>query len=424
MLHVGEGLHPNREQFASRIETEVINEIPAGSLDGFTLFRFAHIFRSSSAGGVEGYLRDLNRHLLERNELRILQMYLSLADAPAEVEIQKVGRGELIWIPSFLKNTAELQLTKARQFWYKLRTRLICTFLISHEILLKTLQSYTIDLAAFHWISEDSIIVLRYLNKREIPFVVINHFQNARLKRRIAKKYISKASAIGGVSDVDVPSFVDTKFTNLSDGVDTEFYKKEKAVPLGRKIEKPLIVSPSRVTEGKGHLDAVRALGWLVQRGHNATLAFAGRVESASLLKILKELIGKEGLDERVMFLGELEAEDLRNWYGASDLVLLTSYSEGLGRVLLEAQAMKIAVLAYDVGGVAQAIKNGESGYLVRRGDIEGLGRRLKDLLANKDKRCQMGERGREFVIERFALRSLVIRHEKFYAEALRPIYD
>lgn len=403
----------------SEIEAEAIGGVQAGSLDGFTLFRFAHMFRSPSAGGVEGYLRDLNRHLLERNKLRILQMYLSPMNGPAEVKIQKVGQGEIVWIPSFLKNTAELQLTKAQQFLTKLRRRLLSNFLISHEILLKTLESYMIDLAAFHWISEDSIVVLRYLNKREIPFVVINHFQNARLIRPIAKEYISKAIGIGGVSDVDVPSFVERKFINLSDGIDTEFFQPGKAVPLKRKIEKPLILLPSRVAEGKGHIDAVRVLAWLVRQGLKPTLAFAGPVESNNILRLLKKETLKEDVDELVILLGELKSEDLRDWYGMSDLVLLTSSSEGLGRVLLEAQAMEKVVVAYNVGGVAEAIKDGESGYLVEKGNIEELGGRIKELLENHNKRHEMGSIARQYVLSCFSIDQLVLRHEAFYRRAI-----
>ena len=160
--------------FASNVEIADIMDCQAGRLDGLTLFRFAHMFRSQSAGGMEGYLRDLNRHLLKRNKLRVLQMYLSPIDGPKEVEIQKIGQGEIVWIPSFLKNTATLQITKARQFWTKIWTRLFPNPLVNHEYLLQTLESYSIDLAAFHWISEDAGIVLRYLRKREIPFVAIS----------------------------------------------------------------------------------------------------------------------------------------------------------------------------------------------------------------------------------------------------------
>ncbi|MGZ5133528.1 MAG: glycosyltransferase family 4 protein, partial [Flavitalea sp.] len=312
-------------------QTEAIYEIPAGSLDGYTLFRFAHMFRGPHSGGMETYLGDLNRRLLERNALRILQLYLATAEEPSEIETQKIGRGELVWIPSFIKT--ELTSTRAQRFWKKLKRCLFLDEVVNHDILLNKLESYMINLAVFHWISDDSAIVLNYLKDRKIPFVLINHFQNERLGRPSAKNYISEASGIAGVSNVDVPAGLETKFTNLSDGIDTNFFHPKMAVPLPTNPEKPVILLPSRITEGKGHIDAIKALGWLRKQKVSCCMVFAGPIENPVLMKNLMQLISEEGVQGMVFFNGKLSSEELRNWYSASDIVLLASYSEGLGRV-------------------------------------------------------------------------------------------
>jgi len=388
-------------------------------LDGITLFRFAHMSRNASSGGVENYLWNLNRHLLQRNRMQILQMYLVAESGPFDLEVEQIGRGEIVWIPSILKINSGKQMTRTRRLWARLRRLYNPQSRVCHHKLLSTLSSYQPNLAVFHWISEDSRIVLHYLNKRRVPFVVVNHFKNARLKRRYIRRQISKALAIGAVSGVDVPSFVRSRFTNLSDGVDTDFFKPEKAIPPERKVKTQLILLPSRITEGKGHLDAIRALGWLARDGFSVVLAFAGRQESPALIENLKRVISEEGVQERVVFAGELGAEELRNWYAASDLVVLPSYAEGLAKVLLEAQAMQRPAVTYEVGGISEAIRHGETGFLVRRGDVKGLAIRFKELLENQDKRYEMGERGRKFVAQQFSLDSLTMRHEEFYAKTL-----
>ncbi|MEN6321056.1 MAG: glycosyltransferase family 4 protein [Syntrophaceae bacterium] len=409
----------HNKQVTYRREAEANKEYPLGALDGFTLFRFAHMWRDATAGGVEAYLSNLNRYLLQRNRMRILQMYLVTECGPFDVEIEQIGQGELIWIPSLLKSRMEQQTTKVQRFWARLRRRLAPQSLICHDILLSTLANYQPCLAVFHWISEDSRLVINYLNNRHVPFVVVNHFQNSRLTLRCIRRQISDARAIGGVSNVDVPRFVRSRFTDLSDGVDTDFFHPEKAAPLERKITHPLILLPSRITEGKGHLDAIRALVWLAREEISAVLVFAGRMTSPSFLETLKKFIAEEGIQDRVIFTGELDHTELRNWYAASHLVILPSYGEGLPKVLLEAQAMEKPTVAYEVGGVAEAIQHGDSGFLLRKGDIESLAIRLKELLENQDKRCVMGKSGRKFVIERFSLESLVIRHENFYASTV-----
>lgn len=78
--------------------------------------------------------------------------------------------------------------------------------------------------------------------------------------------------------------------------------------------------------------------------------------------------------------------------------------------------------VAYNVAGVPEAVRHGDGGYLVGKGDIEGLASRLKELLENQEKRYKMGECGKRFVIERFSLNSLIIRHEGFYAKALNHL--
>ena len=407
------------EQHNHRRKAKAIIEPSSSALDGIILFRFAHMLRSSSSGGVEAYLKNLNRQLLERNKMQILQMYVTAEGEASGVEVERIGRGELIWIPSFIKSNLWQQRSKMKKLWAKINGPFGTQSIINHDLLLSTLANYQINLAVFHWISEDSPIVLDYLNRRSVPFVVVNHFQNARLNRRCIRRQISKARAVGGVSSVNVPSFLSSRFTNLSDGIDTDFFQPGKAIPLERKIKDPLIMLPSRITEGKGHIDAVKALGWLAHARISAVLVFAGRSESPAFMEKLQRVISEEGVQERVIFAGKLSSEELRNWYAASSLVLLPSYSEGLGKVLLEAQSMERPAAAYEVGGVTEAIQHSETGYLVKKGDIEGLASRLKEFIEDPDMRREMGKRGRTFVIERFSMESLTIRHEEFYAKTL-----
>jgi len=275
-----------------------VSQIETNLLDDTIIFRFSHICRNPFSGGMETYLYELNQKLLERNRMQILQMYLSPTGGPDKIEIEKVGRGELIWIPSFYTGSLIQQTTWAMRFWHKLRNMSVTRLTINHDMLLSTLAHYQINLAVFHWISEDSKIVINYLKNRRIQFVVINHFQNTRLKRDYIRTQISGVQAIGGVSNIAVPDFVKSRFTNLSDGINVDFFSLEKAVPLEKKSIEPLIFLPSRITEEKGHLDAVRAVGYLARSGVSAILVFAGRQESQTFMKKLTRVISEEGIKE------------------------------------------------------------------------------------------------------------------------------
>jgi glycosyltransferase involved in cell wall biosynthesis len=100
-------------------------------------------------------------------------------------------------------------------------------------------------------------------------------------------------------------------------------------------------------------------------------------------------------------------------------LVVLPSYSEGLPRIVLEAQAMKKPVVAYDSGGTGKAILANETGFLEKTGDVRALADKINFLLQNEAERMRIGQRGREFVSRKFSLSALVQRHEAFYLKAL-----
>jgi len=189
-----------------------------------------------------------------------------------QLEIELIGKGELIWIPSFFKKKQGCHTTKVKRLWAKLRqVRKTQQINICHDLLLSNLTNYQINLSIFHWISEDSQTILDYIQEKQVPYVVINHFQNTRLKSRLMKAQISDAEAIGGVSNVNVPRFVQNRFTNLSDGIDTNFFSPQQTIPSINKLTNPKVLLPARIAEGKGHIDAISALIRLKHEGVNAT---------------------------------------------------------------------------------------------------------------------------------------------------------
>lgn len=382
-----------------------------GALDGVVIARFANAFRDESGGGVERYLYDLNSSLMDRNRIVILQAYLTEEPEREAVETLCRGKGKLVMIPvPYRRETPESGSWRGDRrdgYW------------VCYRQFLSTLDAYDIDLAVFHWISRTSGEVARYFAKRKVPFVLVNHFHNKRFWRWLRRKEFICARAVGGVSAVDLPWFMRGRFANLSDGIDKEFFRIPERGETIQKVSGGLILLVSRVIEGKGHLEAVQALKILGQWGLKPTLAFIGRVDSQLLMDRLQEEVARNNLANRVVFTGQLAAEQLRTWYAGSDVTILPSRVEGLGRVLLEAQAMKIPVVAYSVGGVREALKDGETGFLVPAGDIQELAGKLRLLLENQELRSAMGEQGRIFVEERFSLSELALRHERFYLSAL-----
>jgi len=88
---------------------------------------------------------------------------------------------------------------------------------------------------------------------------------------------------------------------------------------------------------------------------------------------------------------------------------------EGQGRVLIEAQAAGLPVIASNVGGIPETVKDGESGFLVQTRDVDALAGRLQHLLEHPETWPALGEAGRKLVEERFDQRRLMERLLEIY---------
>jgi glycosyltransferase involved in cell wall biosynthesis len=118
-------------------------------------------------------------------------------------------------------------------------------------------------------------------------------------------------------------------------------------------------------------------------------------------------------LGDRFRFVGWQES---RMWMAAFDLLVLPSESEGLPLCVLEAMACGIPVIATPVGGVPEAVVEGETGLLVPPGDTGALSRAIERLAADSAMRRQMGRAGRHRVEKLFDASAVARRFEALYS--------
>jgi glycosyltransferase involved in cell wall biosynthesis len=110
--------------------------------------------------------------------------------------------------------------------------------------------------------------------------------------------------------------------------------------------------------------------------------------------------VQKEGLSERVELLGA--RADIPELLSLSDVFVLSSRSEGFPVSILEAMAAGLPAVATDVGGVAEAVEDGETGFLVPPADSEALARALERLVSDADLRRRLGAAGRARALRLF----------------------
>jgi glycosyltransferase involved in cell wall biosynthesis len=200
----------------------------------------------------------------------------------------------------------------------------------------------------------------------------------------------------------------------LHPGVDTGVFRPRPAEraalrrELGLAPEPPLVTLLARYQAVKGH-DVFLAAARLVAReapdarfvvaGENA---FGVKADEAFGRRVRAIADGDTVVRERVSFPGWVSRPE--RLLAASDVVVVPSRFESFGMVPVEAMASGVPVVSTDVGGPAETIVDGETGYLVPPGRPEAIARRVLALLRDPALRARMGRAGRARVEARFSL--------------------
>ena len=235
------------------------------------------------------------------------------------------------------------------------------------------------------------------------------HIQQQAIDRYIA---VSRDLAIRLHSDLGVPF---AKLRVVQNGVlvpkrvpNADFCLRASLMREGE--GRPLVLTVARLHEQKGHEHLIRAA--VLVPGAFFVIAGDGPERER-----LESLVRESGIEERVRFLGQ--RSDVGALLAASDLVVLPSLYEGLPLSVLEAMAAGKPVIATSVGGVGEAIRDGESGLLVRPADPSALAAAIQGLLSDPIRAQRLGNAGRETVREQFSVDAMVRGVESVYEEVL-----
>ena len=187
---------------------------------------------------------------------------------------------------------------------------------------------------------------------------------------------------------------------------------------LGLPADALLVGVVARVVAIKGQDVFVRAVAKLGDAWPGARFLIIGdgpfRPECEALGRTL-------GVDGRVRYLGW--RRDIPDVLSSLDLVALPTVMdfEGTPVALIEALAARRAVVATDVGGVADVIQEGRTGLLVAPGDADALAAAMGRLLGDPASRDTFGRNGQALVRERHACKRMVDETERYYLELLEP---
>jgi glycosyltransferase involved in cell wall biosynthesis len=170
-----------------------------------------------------------------------------------------------------------------------------------------------------------------------------------------------------------------------------------------------------RMTEIKRADDLLRSFALLRRGRDDAELLVVGDGPLRTGLESLARDLGISGHTHFTGFRG-----DVGDVYAAADVVALTSANEGTPVSVIEAQAAGLPVVSTAVGGVADVVVDGWSGFVVEPGGIEAIAGRLEELARDSSLRAAFGAFGRERAVARYGVPRLVDDVDRLYRELLQ----
>jgi glycosyltransferase involved in cell wall biosynthesis len=209
------------------------------------------------------------------------------------------------------------------------------------------------------------------------------------------------------------------KIVKIHSGVDVEKFKArqinkvEKKRALRIKPTGPVIGFAGWLLPIKGPMHLLKAMDKVWLKVPDANLVFLGK---GDLDVSLRSEALKSGKNGSVRFLGW--RNDVEEIMPLFDVFVLPSLNEGMGRVLVEAMAAGKPVIASNVGGIPDLVKEGRNGLLVPPADSDALASNIIKLVLNPDEARKMGERGRD-MCDRYGVDAMIEQLDNLYTELL-----
>lgn len=183
---------------------------------------------------------------------------------------------------------------------------------------------------------------------------------------------------------------------------------------LGISLSAPVIGTMGRLTEIKRQDLLISAFAKVRAVLREARLLVVG---DGPLIGALRQQAGTLGVEKFVYFLG-YQSNPAR-FLKAMNVFALTSRSEGMPLVVLEAWAAGVPVVASRVGGLPEMVEQGRTGMLFDSGDVDGLADALTTLLKSPEVAHGMGETGRQRVESIYHVRTMTENYHRHYLELL-----
>ena len=279
--------------------------------------------------------------------------------------------------------------------------------------LARYIDAHQIDIIHMHWNKDLPLVTLaKSLSRRKPKLVYTRHMEITRSKKDLYHRLLYRQVDLMLV----IAKFVlDQALRYLplrSQQIALLYLGVEASVPAstrectellsGLAGREPgcLIGMVGRIEPFKGQHVLIEAVALLKRQGLEAVVAMLGPIMDKAYFDKLIRQIQEQDLSARIKYLGVSQEPD--KLMGCCDIVVLTTFCETFGLVLVEAMRAGTAVIGTNAGGVSEIIKHNETGMLFEPGDAQQLAGYLSELCRDTSKRQQMAKAGKAFADANF----------------------
>lgn len=337
-------------------------------------------------GGAEIYSYELTKNQAKKNKVHVLTIRKGNWKKEEIIEGVNVHRVDFLKIPNlkqlfFIKSAIKkgLELIKENNIDIIHANLDYPSAIIAASLKKKTNTPYVLTV--------QGTSTFKYTNLPLIKQLVIHALKTCDFGFPISNALLEKLKELGLSAE---------KQKVIPSGVNLNYYKKLKQ-SVKKNKDKFKILCIARWEEVKGVEYLIRAMPYIVNKFKNIQLQLVGY---GSQERYLKDLAHELHVDNSINFIGPVSYDKIPSYICSSDIFVLPSVSEGLGIVLLEAMAGELPIVASDVGGIPDLVKDGKNGFLIPSKNPKALVEKINILIRNKTLSQNMGKKGKQFLIK------------------------
>lgn len=287
-----------------------------------------------------------------------------------------------------------------------------------------------IDIINLHYISENALYALLLSHLKNIPLISHIHGSDIedftlrnKFNKWLVRQTLRKSVRIISNSDALLESAAKTfgkdilhKSITIPNGIDLSEFNELDTDPHN---SAPFLLGVGQLKHIKGFDILIETFALVKPHFPDIKLILIGDgPERAKLMNLSRKL----NLEESIIFRGTLKHEEIPKYLLDCELLIMPSRKEAFGIVILEAMAAKKAVIARDVGGVSEFVRDRENGILVRNSNPENMADAISRLLDNPQLAAELGMRGRETVESSYTCEILADKYLQVFESAHRNV--